>query len=63
MVLSNKVFGRLVITVFIIYGSTHAKILVMGFMNFSLKYNTGKKNIVMTILSGWGARRSGMLNC
>ena len=26
MVLSNKGFGRLVITVFIIYGSTHAKI-------------------------------------
>ena len=24
--------------------------LVMGFMNFSLKYNTGTKNIVMTIL-------------
>ena len=43
MVLSNKGFGRLVITVFIIYGSTHA-------MNFSVKYNTGKKNIVMTIL-------------
>ena len=51
MVLNNKRFGRLVITAFIIYGSTHAKInLVMGFMNFSLKYNTGKKNIVMTIL-------------
>ena len=26
MVLSNKGFGRLVITVFIIYGSTHANI-------------------------------------
>ena len=24
--------------------------LVMGFMNFSLKYNTGKNNIVMPIL-------------
>ena len=50
MVLSSKGFGRLVITVFIIYGSIHEKNWVMGFMNFSLKYNTGKKNIVMTIL-------------
>ena len=28
----------------------HMPNLVMGFMNFSLKYNTGKKNFMMTIL-------------
>ena len=50
MVLSNKGFARLVTIVFIIYGKHTCQNLVMGFMNFSLKYNTGKKNIVMTIL-------------
>ena len=34
MVLSNKGFARPVITVFIIYGSTHAKKLVMGSIHF-----------------------------
>ena len=50
MVLSNKGFARPVITVFIIYGNTHAKKLVMGSMYFlkSLKCNTGK-NLAMTI--------------
>ena len=50
MVLSNKGFARPVITVFIIYGSTHAKNLVIGSMYFlkSLKYNIGK-NLPMTI--------------
>ena len=45
MVLSNQGFARPVITVFIIYGSTHAKKLVMGSMYF-LK---SLKNLVMTI--------------
>ena len=50
MVLSNKGFAKPVITVFIIYGSTHAKKLVMGSMYFlkSLKCNIGK-NLAMTI--------------
>ena len=50
MALSNKRFAGPVITVFIIYGITHAKKLVMGSMYFlkSLKYNIGK-NLVMTI--------------
>ena len=38
MVLSNKGFSRLVITVFIIYGSTHAEKLVVGPMYFSEKF-------------------------
>ena len=52
MVLSNKWLVRLVIAVFIIYGNTHAKKLVMVPYIFlkSLKFNTGKKNLVMTIL-------------
>ena len=52
MVLSNKGFVRLVIAVFIIYGNTHAKKLVMVPCIFlkSLKCNTGKKNLVRTIL-------------
>ena len=49
MVLSNKGFGRLVISFYYLWKHT-CQNLVMGFMNFSLKYNTGKKNIVMTIL-------------
>ena len=56
MVLRNKGFSRLVIILFIIYGSTHAKNLVIGSIDFSLKslkYNTGKKILVMTILQGW----------
>ena len=50
MVLSNKGFARPVITVFIIYGSTHAKNLVIGCMYFlkSLKCNIGM-NLAMTI--------------
>ena len=42
MVLSNKGFASFVITVFIIYGSTHAKKLIMGSMYFlnSLKCNS-----------------------
>ena len=50
MALSNKGFARPVVTVFIIYGSTHAKKLVMGSMYFlkSLKCNIGK-NLVTTI--------------
>ena len=35
MVLSNKGFSRLVIMVFIIYESTHAKNLVIGSIDFS----------------------------
>ena len=37
MVLSNKGFGRLVITVLIIYGSTHAKIWLWVFNEFFFK--------------------------
>ena len=50
MGLSNKGFARPVITVFIIYGSTHAKKLVMGSMYFlkNLKGNIGM-NLVTTI--------------
>ena len=52
MVLSNKGFVGLVIVVFIIYGNTQAKKLVMVpcILLKSLKRNTGKKNLVMTIL-------------
>ena len=55
MVLSNKGFARPVITVFIIYGSIHAKKLVMCSIYFltSLKCNIGK-NFAMTY---------GILNC
>ena len=50
MALSNKGIARPVITVFIIYGSTHAKKLVMGSMYYlkSLKCNIGE-NLLMTI--------------
>ena len=51
MVLSNKGFARPVISVFIIYGSTHTKNLVIGSMYFlkSLKCNIGKNDYLVRL--------------